>query len=94
MNRVYRRKNFEIYGYKGAYIVYNKNKPFETGHSHVNSFKTAKYIVHLAVTLTVPKHLSLYLYESLIRISSDKQYKQAIYKKIDEDTLKKSQYYN
>lgn len=92
MNRVYRRKNFEIYGYKGAYVIYNKNKPFDTGHTHIKNFKTAKYLIQLVITSTVPKHLSLYLYESLMRISSDKQYKKLIYEKIDRDKLKHSQY--
>lgn len=88
MLRVYKKKNFEIYGYKNAYIIYNKNKPFETGHSHIKSFKTAKYIINLAIHKTVPKHLSIYLYESLLRISSDNIYKQKIRRKIDEEKLK------
>lgn len=89
MLRVYKKKNFEIYGYKGAYIIYNKNKPFETGHSHIKKYKTAKYLIDLAIYKTVPKHLSSYLYESLLRISSDNIYKQKIRRKMDEEILRK-----
>jgi hypothetical protein len=76
MVRVYKIKNFDIYSNKnGAFIVYNTNKSFEKGHTHINNYHTAKYIANLAVHQSLPKkNISKYLIQSLIRISSDKNY--------------------
>lgn len=76
MVRVYKIKNFDIYSNKnGAFIVYNTNKSFEQGHTHINNYNTAKYIANLAVHQSLPKkNISKYLIQSLIRISSDKNY--------------------
>ncbi len=76
MVRVYKIKNFDIYSNKnGAFIVYNTNKSFEQGHTHINNYHTAKYIANLAVHHSLPKkNISKYLIQSLIRISSDKNY--------------------
>lgn len=95
MNRLYKKGSFEIYGYDKAYIVYNKRKSFDKGHTHVTNFNTAKYLIYLSNTKTVPKHLSLYLYESLIRINDDEKYisliKQELYK-ASQKKKNKSQY--
>ena len=77
MVRVCKVKFFNIYSnFKNGYIIHNTHKPFETGHTHINNYKTAKYIAYLALNKKLPKynHLSNYLYESLIRISTDKKY--------------------
>lgn len=51
------------------------NKEFEEGHTHINNFHTAKFIVDLAIHKSVPrKKISPYLLESLIRISDDNGY--------------------
>ncbi len=79
--QVYSNRNFKIYKTgNNSYIVHNKNKPFEVGHTHINNFKMAKYIVKLAVHQTLPKHLSNYLLVSLLRISGNKKYKEEILK--------------
>lgn len=76
MVRVYRVKNFDIYSNRqDGFIVYNRNKPFNTGHTHINNYHTAKYIANLACHKSIPhKKISKYLKESLIRISTDKSY--------------------
>ncbi len=77
--QVYSNRNFKIYkSGNSGYIIHNKNKEFETGHTHINDFKMAKYIVKLAVHEIIPKHLSDYLLISLVRISSNKKYKEEI----------------
>ena len=60
----------------GSYIVHNTNKPFENGHTHINNFDTAKYVLYLSLYRRLPKnnHLSIYLCDSIIRISNDKKY--------------------
>ncbi len=74
-NEVYQKKNFSIIKIdKSGYIIINKNKDFEEGHTHLESFKTAKMIVDLALNKLIPNHLSQYLLISLIRISEDTEY--------------------
>ena len=76
MVRVYKIKNFDIYSnHDGGFIVYNRNKPFSQGHTHINNYNTAKYIAKIASYKSMPKkNISNYLKESLIRISNDKDY--------------------
>ena len=77
MVRVYKMKNYNIYSdMDGSYIVHNTNKPFENGHTHINNFDTAKYVLYLSLYRRLPKnnHLSIYLCDSIIRISDDKKY--------------------
>lgn len=90
MNRLYKRGSYEIYGNGNkAYVVYNKNLPFDEGHTHINNFETAKYIIYLCNTKKIPKHLSLYLYESIIRITDDKVYKNKIINELNRESKKR-----
>jgi len=78
--QVYNNRHFKIYiTAEGEYIVHNSHKSFESGHTHVRNFSTAKYLTKLAVHSIVPKHLSKYLLVSLIRISTDSEYKGKLY---------------
>lgn len=50
-------------------------KEFSQGHTHINNFNTAKFIMDLALHKTLPKRrISNYLLDSLIRISIDNDY--------------------
>lgn len=73
-NQIFSWKNFKIYHSGENYIVHNSKVPFKEGHTHISDFNTAKYIVYLAVKKKVPKNFSAYLFESLIRISTDMRY--------------------
>ena len=95
MNRVYRKKNYNIYSFENEYIVHNMDIKFENGHSHIKNFKTAKFIIDLAIHKSIPHHLNSYLLESLIRISDDQEYKNKIQQLLDAKNAKtKSYYYN
>lgn len=76
MNVIYTRKNYKIYKVnKGEFIVHNTNKSFNQGHTHINNFNTAKYLISMSLNSLVPKKkLSNYLLESIQRISTDKLY--------------------
>lgn len=75
MNIIYSKKNFNIYRVgKSAFIVHNKNKKFKYGHTHINNYNTAKWIIDLAIYTTVPKRSNKYILDSLIRISKDEIY--------------------
>lgn len=77
MNKILSVKNFNIYSDgKDHFIVHNMRKPFNQGHTHINNFNTAKYIIYLAMYKKKPKgnHLSIYLIDSIIRLSVDEDY--------------------
>ena len=82
---VYRKHHYYIYSDKKEFIVHNSKKPFHEGHTHINNFNTAKYLVSMSYASKVPYHASNYIYTSLIRISTDKDYikklKEKLYKK-------------
>ena len=76
MVRVTKMKYFNIYSNNYGYIVHNTKKRFEEGHTHIKNFNTAKYVAYLSLYKKLPKknHLSTYLIESVIRVSSDRKY--------------------
>lgn len=75
MVRIFKQRYFNLYSsYVDDFIIHNTHKPFEEGHTHVSNYDTARYLIKLAYHHTVPKHLSIYLIDSLIRISSDEGY--------------------
>ena len=81
---MYQNRYFKVYKTLKEYIVHNSHKPFETGHTHIRNFSTAKYLTHLSVHHTVPVHLSKYLLVSLIRLSDDKKYTERLKEKLNE----------
>lgn len=78
MNQIYKKKSYVIFRVRDGYIVHNKSKMFSKGHTHITNFDTAKYLINLSIRKTIPKHLSDYLLESLIRISGDEVYSKKI----------------
>jgi hypothetical protein len=76
--KIYSKKSYVILEVKKGYIVYNQNKPFEKGHSHLKSFNMSKTIINNCINKKTPKTNNLYLLESHIRISNDDKYKKFI----------------
>lgn len=75
MVKIYKQKNFSLYSnFDNGFIIHNTYKPFEKGHTHLNNYHTARYLIKLAYHGIVPSHLSIYLIDSLIRISIDDEY--------------------
>ena len=78
MVQIYKKKYYCIYSSSKnsrAYIVHNKHKDFSSGHTHINNYKTAKFIIDMSLTKTVPTtKVSDYIIDSIIRISEDKSY--------------------
>lgn len=71
---VYQRGSFAIQEVKDGYIIWNTEKDFQDGHTHISDLDTAKRIISLSVHKEVPKKLSRYLRISLIRLSIDSDY--------------------
>lgn len=81
MVRIYRYKNYNIYSnHNNGFIIHNTKKDFQNGHTHLNNYNTAKYLIKLSCYHTIPNHLSDYLIDSLIRISDDSSYIDKLYK--------------
>ena len=76
MVTIYKKKNFKIYDCgKNEYIIHNTSLDFKDHHTHVKNFNTCKFLIDLCIHKTVPNHLSDYLIISLMRLSSDSNYK-------------------
>lgn len=76
MDKICTMKYFNIYSdNKDHFIVHNMRKKFAEGHTHIDNYKAAKYTIYLALYKKIPKrHLSIYLVDSVIRISTDINY--------------------
>lgn len=96
--RVYENDKFVILKVrskgKTGYIVHNTRKPFENGHTHLNSFSMAKVIVNNVIHKKNPKTNNIYLLESHIRLSEDEKYISYIKHLIDVKKCKKDEYFN
>ncbi len=77
-NQVYSKNEFIIIQVSRGYIIVNRRKKFGEGHTHIRTFKTAKYLVDLALHYSMPYNLSPYLLTSLTRITESEIYKQKI----------------
>ncbi len=78
-NQVYSHAGYLIIKVSNSgFVVLNKRKDFKNGHTHIRSFKTAKYLIDLASRKTLPHHLSPYLLVSLMRITEDDMFKRKV----------------
>ena len=72
--KVYENSEFIVIQAEGSFIVVNKFKPFKQGHTHITGFDTAMWLTRLSRKHVIPKKISGYLLEGLIRISRDETY--------------------
>ena len=90
--RVFERKEYIILAVKKGYVVYNRDKDFDEGHSHIYGFNVAKTVIDNCIRKKMPKTRNLYLLSSHIRISTDDKYinmiEELIEAKRDKDKLK------
>lgn len=71
---IYRYENFAIKETcDGDYVVVNVNSSYDK-HSHVKSVKIGKIICKLASKKKLPRSKDIYFINSLIRISSNREY--------------------
>lgn len=74
-NCIFKKKHFIIIQVgKSDFIAYNKNKPFENGHTHINNLYIAKAIINYCLTGSFSdraKHLlkNEYIRKSIERVS-------------------------
>lgn len=91
--KIYEKKQYMILKVKKGYIVYNVNKPFEKGHSHIYGMEMAKVIIDNCLKKRRPKTSNLYLLSSHARVSDDEKYIKLINELIDAKKSKGKQTY-
>ena len=94
VNQVYSKNEFVIISMDTNFIVINKKKPFKEGHTHIENFKTAKYLIDMVIHQRMPYHLPIYLLISLQRLSDDAHYIERIEGLIRNKLNKNQQYVN
>lgn len=90
MNQIYSKHSYNIYKASDGYIIHNTVKEFQDGHTHLNSFKAAKYLVDLAIHRSIPYHLDRYRLISLSRITEDDIYREKILELVANKKIKLS----
>ncbi|KXZ39722.1 hypothetical protein SAMN05661008_00600 [Alkalithermobacter thermoalcaliphilus JW-YL-7 = DSM 7308] len=95
-NKIYEKGEFIIFPIKKGFVVYNMNKEFEQGHTHLKNFNAAKTAIDLVVNKKIPKTTNLYYLKSLIRLAQDPKYIEEIESFINVRKIKgeKQKYYN
>jgi hypothetical protein len=92
MNQVYRKDEFIITPfYKGKrqeFMVVNTKKEFKSGHTHLKSFKMAKYLIGLVRSKQINCGLRPYFLTSLTRISNDEEYNRKVNEVLSEKRRK------
>lgn len=78
MNQIFKKEEFIIVpfykGKKQEFMVVNTNKEFKVGHTHLKSFKMAKYLIYLVRDKKINGGLRPYFLTSLTRLSDDVEY--------------------
>lgn len=93
---IYKRNEFIIIISHDGYVVYNRNKKFEKGHTHLNSLEACKMAINCVLNRKIPRHFSLYFLGSLERLAKDSKYIEKVKELIEvkKQRGKKEYYYN
>lgn len=91
--KVFERKEYIVLQVKRGYVIYNQNKIFKDGHTHIRSYKIAKTIIDNCINRKRPKTKNIYLLESHIRISTNEKYINLL-KELIENNKTKEKYVN
>jgi len=65
---------FVLFQVSDGWIVYNTNKPFKEGHTHLRNKNSALAAIDFVHKERIPKKTSIYYLISLIRISNNIEY--------------------
>lgn len=73
-NVIYSKGSFIIFLAGDNCVVYNKEKDFECGHSHLKSIKAGKDAITFVMAGKIPKNCRNYYLITLQRLSTDETY--------------------
>lgn len=72
--KCYQKNQYIIFKVSDGLVVYNTEKRFKDGHTHLKSFRVAKTIIELSIKRKFPSSHDPYFIDSLIRISDNQEY--------------------
>lgn len=75
---LYQKDHYIIFKVEHGVIVYNQNKRFKDGHSHLKNFKSAKDAIRLVKHKKIPRRVRGYYLMTLFRLSEDENYRDKI----------------
>lgn len=78
MNQIYAKNEYVVFPVKNGFIVYNTEKEFKSGHTHIRHFNSCIHLIQWAIQRKIPTRCSYYYLQSLIRVSDDLSYQQNI----------------
>ena len=73
-SKVYEKQGYIILRVRNGYIVYNNNKVFSEGHTHLKSFAMAKNLIDNCIKNKSQKTNNKYVIMSNIRVEDDDRY--------------------
>lgn len=74
LEKVYENGSYVVFVVDNGYILYNTEKEFINGHTHLKSLNMAKAIINNCMFKKKPKDSNMYILSSHIRVSNDKAY--------------------
>ena len=92
MQLILTKRNFKIFYSKenDNYVVYNLRKEWKDGHTHVNEYEQALYLIDCVIKSKIPKRVNKYFLVSLTRLAKDKRYIEKIQRIIDGEEPKQN----
>ena len=92
MELIYTKRNFKIFYSKEHknYVVYNLKKEWENGHTHIDKYEQALYLIDCVIKSKIPKKVNKYFLVSLTRLAKDKKYIEKVQRIIDGEEPKQN----
>lgn len=69
---IYQKGQYIVWEACGGYVVYNTDKPFQKGHTHLKSYKRVKEVICCMLDERFPLHYSNYFLVSMKRLSNSR----------------------
>lgn len=89
MGRIqYSRHGYIVFKARGSWIAYNTKKEFKEGHTHLQSYWSAKDAINFCIEGRVPMKATAYYLVSLQRLTTNKEYYNRLQQRIDEVNTK------
>ena len=85
MGRIrYSKYEYIVFRSKNSWIAYNTKKPFKEGHTHLQTYYSAKDAIKFCIECKVPMKASEFYLISLQRLTKNKEYFNALQMRIDQ----------
>lgn len=85
---IYEKEQYVVWEDCGGYVVWNTDKNFHKGHTHLESFTRVKEVIDSMLEFNFPLHFSNYFIISMQRLSNNKPFTEKL-KEIHQARLSK-----